>query len=270
MSLVEVSIVAFRTDTAELAGVLDVLARCAEVGCVYVVDNGRDEEVRNVCAAYDFVEYLANANVGYGAGHNKAIALSLARHRAPYHLVINSDVVFSPRDLSRLLGCMQADAGIGLLHPRIIGLDGIDQYTARLIPAPFDLILRRFLPKGLFVGRRSRYLLKAGAEQGGVRDVGYVQGSFMLMRKEALREVGAFDPRFFMYPEDIDLSRRMHGSWRVAQCLDVTVTHAHAAASYHSPRMLGIHIFNMVRYFNKWGWINDHGRKEINDTVMGK
>jgi len=91
-----------------------------------------------------------------------------------------------------------------------------------------------------------------------------------VFRLDCLREVGLFDERFFMYPEDIDISRRIYASkkWRSVYCPGATVVHAHEKASYKSRRMMWIHIRNMVKYFNKWGWLFDADRRRINREVL--
>lgn len=260
------SIVTYNVDLDELGRALEPVAAVAER--VYVVDNGRQERVEEFCRKYPNVTYLPHANDGYGAGHNAAMRLAL-QAGSDYHLVMNSDLLFQAGDLRRMLAYMDANAGIGLLHPRIVGLDGRDQYTVRMLPTPFDLIVRRFLPGWMFRGRRRRYLLQH-VDHSRAFDAHYVQGSFMLLRASALREVGIFDERFFMYPEDIDLSRRMAERWRVTYYPGATVTHAHRAASYASLKMLRIHIANMARYFNKWGWLSDPARKAANARLSCK
>ena len=90
----------------------------------------------------------------------------------------------------------------------------------------------------------------------------------MLLRCDTLREVGLFDERFFMYPEDIDLTRRIHAVAKTIFYPYVKVVHNHRRASYHSLRMTLIHIANMVRYFNKWGWFFDRARRRINRLTL--
>ena len=65
-----------------------------------------------------------------------------------------------------------------------------------------------------------------------------------------------------MYPEDIDITRRMHKWYRTMFVPSVTIVHAHRAASYKSKKMLKIHMVNMIKYFNKWGWFIDQKRKK--------
>ncbi len=92
----------------------------------------------------------------------------------------------------------------------------------------------------------------------------------MFLRCSAINKVGLFDERFFMYPEDIDLTRRIHRHFRTVSFPDVTVIHDHRAQSYHDPRLLRIHIVNMIRYFNKWGWLFDSERRRFNSPLIKK
>lgn len=258
--MVNVSIVTYHTPLDELRTVLAALDSPA-VDTIYIVDNGRDAATECFCRDAG-VRYIPSDNRGYGAAHNIAMRLTLA-DGIPYHLVINSDLRFTSADLQAMLRRIEAEPAVGLLHPRIVGEDGADQFTVRRLPTPFDLILRRFLPRWLFAGRRRRYLM-ADVDHGSELSVAYVQGSFMLLRADVLREVGLFDERFFMYPEDIDLSRRIAARHRVLYFPGATVVHAHRAASYHSLRMAWIHATNMIRYFNKWGWLHDPDRRRLN------
>jgi len=99
-------------------------------------------------------------------------------------------------------------------------------------------------------------------------DIPYLSGCFMLFRVSALRTVGLFDERFFMYPEDIDITRRMHTEYRTVFYPAATIVHDHARESYKSKRALWIHITNLIKYFNKWGWIRDPERSRINRETL--
>lgn len=99
-------------------------------------------------------------------------------------------------------------------------------------------------------------------------NVPYHQGSFMFFRLECFKKVGLFDERFFMYPEDIDITRRMHRWYRTMFVPSVTIVHAHRAASYKNKKMLKIHMVNMIKYFNKWGWIVDKERSAWNRKLL--
>jgi GT2 family glycosyltransferase len=95
----------------------------------------------------------------------------------------------------------------------------------------------------------------------------YLSGCFMMLRTQAVVEAGLFDERFFMYPEDIDLTRRIHRNYLTLYHPQWTITHAHARSSYKNKHMLRIHIQNMCRYFNKWGWFSDPERQTFNRSL---
>lgn len=264
---VNVSIVTYRTDCAELERCLRSLdSECVER--IYIVDNASETAVRDFCRKFPKVEYIPSANGGYGAGHNQALERSLAAG-VDYHLVLNSDVEFNPAILGKAVTFMDANADVALVHPRLEYPDGRPQHTARLLPTPLDVFGRRFIPAWLDSRRDRRYTL-AFADPARTLDVPYVQGSFMLMRCSALRQSGLFDTRFFMYPEDIDLTRRLHSRFRTLYWPEISAIHSHKAASRSSMRMLRVHIVNMIRYFNKWGWFVDRERSLMNRRLLAR
>lgn len=263
--MVSVSIVTYHTPLSELDTCLRSLA-APEVSHIYVVDNGRDERIRAWAAGHPQVIYIPSDNRGYGAGHNQALRRELELPDGRYHLVMNSDLEFAPEVITDIVRYMDSHPRVGTLQPHMTGIDGARQYSCRMLPTPADVFMRRFLPSGWFTDSRDRYLLKH-LDPARTWNIPYHQGSFMFMPKDVLREVGLFDERFFMYPEDIDLTRRIHRRYLTAYWPGATIIHRHRAASYHSWRMLRIHIVNMIRYFNKWGWLYDHERKEFNRSI---
>lgn len=263
--MISVSIVTYHTPIAELDTCLSSLAS-PTVSRIYIVDNARQCEVEEWASGKEKIIYIPADNNGYGAGHNIAMHRELDKPDTSYHLVMNSDMRFSPAILSSIETFMDAHPDIGTLQPHMTGRDGKTQYPARLLPTPADVMIRRFLPQHWFKAMRSRYLLRH-LDSTVAWDIPSHQGSFMFLRKDALRITGLFDERFFMYAEDIDLSRRIHAHFRTLYWPGASVVHYHRAASYHSTRMLVIHIVNLIRYFNKWGWIFDSTRADINSSI---
>lgn len=255
------SIVTYRTDTEELRRVLSLLSD-SEAGRIYVVDNAAEPRICRICADYSRVVYIPSDNCGYGAGHNQALRLALDMG-VSYHLVMNSDLSFAPEALSQIADFMDAHPDTGAVQPRIVSRDGSLQYTVRRLPSPVDLIGRRFIPGWTRTRRNRRYEMQDKNHDKSF-EAPVLQGSFMFMSCEALRHVGVFDERFFMYPEDIDLSRRINEAYRTLYIPEPEIVHDHRRASYGSMRMLAIHCMNMIRYFNKWGWLSDPGRRKEN------
>ena len=206
-------------------------------------------------------------NVGFGPGHNKVIRQAMEKG-AKYHFIINPDIFFEQGTLRRIVAFMDANPNVGLAMPKTVNVDGSVQYNCKLVPSPMDLIGRRFLPKS-WMRRRNDFFMMKWADYEKTMEVPYLCGCFMCFRIDALKDVGLFDERFFMYPEDIDITRRMwSGGWHPTYFAGATVTHAHEAASYKSLKMLRIHMWNMIKYFNKWGWVFDAERRRINKSVL--
>lgn len=266
IGVVAVSLVVHRTPAAELGRALECVLRCPDVTRVAIIDNSPDDRL-SLFGDFDRrVSYQHVANNGFGAGHNIALRDSIATG-AEFHLVMNADVMWEGDILSPIVKYMRENPDVGLLSPKVYYPDGDLQYACRMLPTPFDLFAKRFLPASLTQKRMRRYLL-AEANHDKEFNCPYLLGSFLFFRMEALRKSGLFDERFFMYPEDIDITRRLHEHWRTMFWPGVSIIHAHAAASRKSLRMLRIHITNMFRYFNKWGWFRDPLRKKYNRTLL--
>lgn len=267
-TFVTASIVLYNTDEIQLKRLLYCIFQSAAVDLIYLVDNS-SEITDSPLHHTDKVRYIkADTNLGYGAGHN--IALRDALLHSDYHFVLNPDIYFESDVLKKMIGRMQEDETIGQLMPRVTYPDGRLQYLCKLIPTPADLIIRRFLrgPFGEFAQRIAEDFELRFTGYNSEMDVPYLSGCFMLFRTSALKKVGLFDERFFMYPEDIDITRRMHSQFRTLFYPATTIIHDHAQASYKSMKMLWIHLTNLIKYFNKWGWFFDAQRKAINANVL--
>ncbi len=258
--MLTVSIVTYQTPDTELLDCLDSLIS-ADVARIIIVDNSSSTATRMIAESRN-VYYIPSHNIGYGAAHNIAIrkAIDLG---ADYHLVINSDIHFNGADLGRMVRFLEQNQDVVALHPDVRNPDGSRQFTARRLPTPIDVFGRRFLPSRVMERRNRKYLLM-DADLSKPIDVPYFQGSFMMLRTSGLKDSGLFDERFFMYPEDIDLIRRLHRIGRTLYWPEVKVVHDHHAGSYHSWRLLRIHVINMCRYFSKWGWWHDRERRAFN------
>jgi len=208
--------------------------------------------------------------MGYGKAHNIAIRKSIS-DGVPYHLVINPDVSFKKGTLEAIYGFMEGNPDIGLLMPKILYPDGSLQYVCKMIPTPLDLFERRFLNFGhlrkIIEARNNRFELRF-ADYNDLMNVPFLSGCFMFLRTSALKEIGLFDERFFMYADDTDLSRRIHEKYKTIYYPKVSIIHDHARESYRNRKMLIIHIINVIRYFDKWGWIRDKKRKFYNAKLL--
>ncbi len=233
-------------------------------GILVVIDNS---QIALSCGLFKHPRVIyehCGVNVGFGAGHNRAM-----RHvNSKYHLILNPDVEFDSHMLAHLSTVMDDNDDIGAVMPKIVYPDGSQQYLCKLLPTPFDLIFRRFIPKFLqSQDTQSRYeLWDLPLDQ--LSDVPTLSGCFLLARTNLLTQVGGFDERFFMYLEDVDLVRRVGAMSRTVFVPQVEVVHHYAKGSYKSKRLLSYHVASAVRYFNKWGWLFDSERKERNIKAL--
>jgi GT2 family glycosyltransferase len=265
--MLSVSIVLYRTKPEEILNVYQCLLQSLIDFRLFLVDNSPDDQLRNVIKDSKVDYIFTGKNLGFGRAHNLAIREIL--EDSDYHLVINSDISFSADVLPRLVGYMNEHQEVGLIMPKVLFPNGETQYLCKLLPTPFDLIFRRFFPAALLRKRKERFELKfTGYDR--IMEVPYLSGCFMMLRTRVLKETGLFDERFFMYPEDIDLTRRIHEKYRTLFFPEVFIVHHHAQESYKTNRMLFIHIINMIRYFNKWGWFFDRKRIRTNRIILGK
>jgi GT2 family glycosyltransferase len=268
MSTITGSIVLYNTPQSQLERLLCCIRESTISPEIYLVDNS-PSPADLPCFHLPGITYIrARNNGGYGAGHN--IALRSIPTSAEYHFVINPDIYFAQSELEKMLAFMATNPSVGQLMPRVIYPDGSLQYLCKLLPTPGDLFLRRFSfgPIRRLTRRQAQRFELRHMNYDRVLDVPYLSGCFMLFRVSALRQVGLFDERFFMYPEDIDMTRRMHAHFRTVFYPGATVVHDHAKDSYKSLRALFIHIYNMIKYFNKWGWLVDPERAKINRDTL--
>lgn len=235
---------------------------------VMVVDNSSKDRTPDIITSkYPGFSLVRSKNIGYGAGHNKAICL--ISRKADYHLVMNPDVYFCKDVLEKLIDFMDNHPEIGLVMPKILYPDNQIQYLCKLLPTPFDLFGRRFIPgflKSIFQERFDRYEFR-DRDYNRVMEVPHLSGCFMMLRTKVFETVGFFDECFFMYLEDVDYSRRVHSRYKTIYYPEVSVYHQYHKGSYKRCRHLVYHIVSAVKYFNKWGWFVDPERKAINQSA---
>lgn len=261
------SIVAYKNPATILAQTIHSFLSATKDSILYLIDNSPTDELKYL--AYDpRITYIFNSkNIGFGAGHN--ISLRKIINESKYHLVLNPDVYFEENVLAKLYDHMEQDPNIGLIMPKVLYPDGRLQPVCKLLPSPKTLIVRRFFNFITSVHEKENYryeLHSSGYDK--IIDAPFLSGCFMFLRTEALRTVGLFDERFFLYTEDTDLSRRIHKYYRTVFYPEVTIYHYHFRGSYKSPLLLWRNIQSAVKYFNKWGWAIDNEREHFNNRAV--
>lgn len=263
------SIVLYNTEP-DLAGkAVQSLLASPLISKLYLLDNSPSQS-KKPFVIDDRVEYMFNQrNLGFGAAHNMALTRSITENHT-YHLVMNPDVYFGDGTIEKICDFMDSNSDVGLLTPKVLYPDGSTQYLCKLLPSPWQLMLRRFLPlKRILAERNKVYELRfTGYDR--IMDVPYLSGCFMFLRTKILKDVGLFDERFFLYFEDLDLSRRINLCSRTVHYPEATIYHGYEKGSYKHTKLLMHHLASAIRYFNKWGYFFDESRCEINAKTLRK
>lgn len=264
-----ISVVTYRAAPEHLADLLSSIGRARLDTKVWVVDNSQTDRLRRTAADHGAVYLFPGKNIGFGAGHN--LAFRAVPPQTPYHLVLNPDIALGDGVLEGLSRFMDLNPGVGWVMPRVTYPDGSEQRLCKRVASPIDLAARRLRLErwGRCQSRLQRYECR-DLDLSVERRIPSLSGCFMFLRAAAFREVGGFDERYFLYMEDFDLARRMTESWHTVYYPHLSVRHVHAKGSYRNWKLLSMHMCSAVKYFNKWGWIFDSGRRRINRRLMSE
>jgi GT2 family glycosyltransferase len=264
------TIVTFRTDADVLGRALASLARAIEAArskglvsaaTLYVVDNGPAQEHARLApalgawpASAGAIEVVAGqGNLGYGRANN----LVLERLRSGTHLIMNPDVELEPDALANALASLVEHPEVGMVAPSVRGEDGRLQYLCKRYPSVWVLFLRGFAPVALrrrFASALERYEMRDMIGERFVAGVPLASGCFMLARTELLRRLEGFDPRYFMYFEDYDLSLRLGREASVAYVPEARIVHHGGDAARKGLRHVAWFARSAWRFFSRHGW----------------
>ncbi|MFQ5510760.1 MAG: glycosyltransferase [Candidatus Krumholzibacteriia bacterium] len=224
---------------------------------VIVVDNASaDGTATKVREKNPWVRLIScKENLGFSRGMNTGIRESRGR----YFLILNPDTVLREEAIEKLLGFMESTPDAGIVGPRMVFHDGNLQYSCRRFYNWKVLLLRRtFLGK---IFRRSKSVadhLMLDFDHESTRQVDWVLGACMLVRRKAVQSVGLLDERFFLYFEDVDWCYRMRQKgWGVYYNPHAVVVHDYARESAHSVinRTFVLHLASLIRYYEKWSFV---------------
>ena len=220
---------------------------------VFLCDNSPEELTADqIQWRFPGVTVLPQAgNIGFGRANNAVLPYLDSR----YHLIMNPDVTFEPTLLRRMVEYMDAHPRIAILTPKVLNEDGTEQFL------PKKAIRIHYLLGGLlekwgnpFRAWREEFTM-ANLEITHPVPVEFATGCFLLIRTELFRQLEGFDPRFFLYQEDSDLSRRVleQKLGSIVYHPDMQVVHQWARENTRTFRGRARQIRSAFKYFLKWG-----------------
>jgi exopolysaccharide biosynthesis polyprenyl glycosylphosphotransferase len=222
---------------------------------VLVVDNASPDGSAAMVAAElgGRVTLVANrANLGFARAVNQALELTQTR----YLLVLNADTEVPGGSIEALYDFMERTPRAGVAGGRLEDPEGNLQHSCRRFYDATTLVLRR-TPLGRVMPRHPalRRHLMADWDHAETREVDWMQGACLMLRREAVAEVGPMDERFFLYFEDVDLCRRLgQAGWGVFYVPEARFVHHYRRGSHGGllSREKLHHLQSGLRYLAKW------------------
>jgi N-acetylglucosaminyl-diphospho-decaprenol L-rhamnosyltransferase len=223
---------------------------------VVVVDNAStdgsaDALTRSVPAAR---LVAAPGNVGYARGANLGIAATDTSVVA----VLNGDVTLKAGVAGAMLAALDANPRLGAVGPRVLNLDGSVYPSARSDPGLFVAMAHAMLGLVWRTNPWTRRYRQLDVDPTRSREVDWISGAAVWLRREALDDVGGWDERYFMYMEDVDLGRRLRRAGGLVEYVATgEVVHVQGASTSKRPyRMIAEHHRSVWRFAQRRyrGW----------------
>ncbi len=224
-----------RVITAELRGVT------AEI---FVVDNAStDGSVPAIQAGFPAAHLLVSErNVGFGAANN----LALSQTHGRYLLLLNTDAFPEPGAIQSLIDFMEQRPTVGMVGPRLLYGDGFLQQSCFRFTTPLHAWMENLGLTRLF-RRYSAWDDYRTWNHAAEREVDFVIGACLLLRREVYEQVGGFDERFFMYQEEADWQKRIRANgWHVMFTPLANVVHLAGASGKDQPLRISHHFFESL------------------------
>ncbi len=229
-----------------------------------IVDNGStDGTVEVITEKFPEVRMIVNKeNAGFGVANNQGVFIS----KGEYVLFLNPDMVLHPGSLDMFVEWMDNNTGVGVASPRLLDKQGnFNRDTSpRRFPRVWEQLAIVLKLPHLFPGLLDAYRMK-GFDSSREQEVDSVQGSCMLVRRELIEKLGyAFDPRYFIWFEDVDLCREAYRLGftvvytPVISAIDYSGQSFKKRTTWWKQKQF---ITSMSVYFRKWGFGRVESRK---------
>lgn len=228
---------------------------------IFVVDNrSSDGSVDAIQKAFPHVHVIANKeNVGFSKANNQAILES----QGSYVLLLNSDTIVMENTLSYTIDFMNENKDVGATGCKVLLPDGnLDKACHRGFPTPeasfyyMTGLAKKFPNNPRFNSYHKSYL-----NMDETHEIDCLVGAFMMVRREAIKEVGILDETYFMYGEDIDWCYRIkEAGWRIYYTPQVSIVHYKGASSRKKPFKIVYEFHRAMFLFHKMHFAKKYSR----------
>lgn len=229
---------------------------------IIVVDNASTDGSRELLLTLNTQNQklkiiLNKKNLGFTKGNNCGIVAA----KGKYLLILNPDVIVLPGSIEKIYQFMEEHPQIAVVGPRLLNPDKTVQLSCRRFPNLMMPIYRRTLLGKLPWAKKSlaKYLME-DFDHLKNREVDWLLGACLMVRKEAIEKVGLMDERYFLFFQDIDWCRRFWlAGWQVFYLAEAKMFHFHQRPSAQKffNRLTWIHILDGCKYFWRWSFLRN-------------
>jgi N-acetylglucosaminyl-diphospho-decaprenol L-rhamnosyltransferase len=213
-----------------------------------VVDHGStDGTLELVRERFPRVRVIEQENRGMGGGNTAGMRLAAGR----YFLLLNSDAWVVDRGVDELVRLADARPDAAVVGPRLRNVDGSLQRSVRAFPTLWRLATEYLFLRKLAPRTNALNALYGGSfDHNSVKEVDWLYGACLLVRREAADAVGLFDEDFFMFSEEVDWCYRFRAAgWKVL--FDPAAEVVHVGGASHGGRMYRENVRGHLRFFAK-------------------
>ena len=212
---------------------------------IIVVDNASQDSSLEMLSGYPQVVVIENdTNVGFAVANNQGMRIA----RGQYFLLLNSDTIVTDHALATMVAFMRSHPEAGALGCKLLNPDGTLQRSCGMFPTLFTEFLDQTMLHVIFPIYKLGYWDYSDA-----REVDWATGACMLVRRQAIEEIGGLDENIYMFYEDIDWCYRLRkAGWKVFYTPEAEVMHLKGQSSESVlPRMLVIDQQSTYYFFGK-------------------
>ncbi|MBU0480479.1 MAG: glycosyltransferase family 2 protein [Proteobacteria bacterium] len=214
---------------------------------VLMVDNAsKDDSVDVVREKYPQLRIIRNdRNLGFAAGNNKGLRVMQGK----YALLLSTDTVLTEGAVHRLFTFLEGNEDAAMACGQLLNSDGSKQNSIANFPSPLSLlcnetILRLLFPAG-FPSKRREYTKPITVDS--------CIGACLMVRKQAMEEVGLLDERYFVFMEETDWALSMHkAGWKSCFVPDAKIYHLQGQSAGHNVKARKMFYRSRYLYFRKW------------------
>lgn len=222
---------------------------------IIVIDNASSDDTAKIIKFnFPAVNLLQNyRNLGFAKANNHGAKVSQGK----YILFLNPDTIIQNATLEKMIQFMEINSDAGIIGPKLLYPDGSLQFSCRQFYTVRAILMRRTFLGKLFPNSKSlKNHLMSDWNHNTIKDVDWVLGACLMIRRDILEKAGYFDEKYKIYFEDVDLCYRVKKlGYKVYYFPEATAIHYHQRESAKKLSMKTIwHILSAIRFFNKFGW----------------